>query len=100
MAVLMAAFAAVALLGQAVVARHRAGSAADLAALAAADRALDGERPACALAARVAAAQGAVLRRCVVVGEVSDVTAAVGGAQVRSRAGPPIAAPEPGTEPG
>jgi secretion/DNA translocation related TadE-like protein len=94
MAVLMAAFAAVALLGQAVVARHRAGSAADLAALAAADRALDGERPACALAARVASAQGAVLRRCVVVGEISDVTAAVGSAQVRSRAGPPIAVSE------
>ncbi|WP_370531932.1 pilus assembly protein TadG-related protein, partial [Streptomyces venezuelae] len=36
-------FAAVLALGQAVSARHRAGGAADLAALAAADRALWGE---------------------------------------------------------
>lgn len=41
-------FAAVLALGQAVAARHRAGGAADLAALAAADRALWGEAEACA----------------------------------------------------
>ena len=91
MAVLLAVFAALMLMCQAVVARHRAGGAADLAALAAADHALDGRRTACALAARVAAAQGAVLRRCAVSGEISDVVAEVGGARVRSRAGPAYA---------
>lgn len=87
-AVLLAVFAAVLLMDQAVTTRHRAGAAADLAALAAADHALDGERTACALAARVASAQGAVLRTCSLTGEVSDVTASVGRARARSRAGP------------
>ncbi|MGH3325877.1 MAG: Rv3654c family TadE-like protein, partial [Streptomyces sp.] len=40
-------------LGQAVSARHRAGGAADLAALAAADRALEGRGRACAAARQV-----------------------------------------------
>ncbi|GFN04959.1 hypothetical protein Smic_35150 [Streptomyces microflavus] len=61
-------FALVLALGQAVAARHRAGGAADLAALAAADRALEGAEAACEAARRVAAAQGAVLVRCAVQG--------------------------------
>jgi secretion/DNA translocation related TadE-like protein len=75
-------------MGQAVTARHRAGAAADLAALAAADHALLGQAQACSLAARTAAAQGARLLRCSVLGEIADVTAAVGPAHARSRAGP------------
>ncbi|MFD3536285.1 Rv3654c family TadE-like protein [Streptomyces sp. NPDC058661] len=91
-------FAAVLALGQAVAARHRAGGAADLAALAAADRALWGEAAACAVAARVATAQRAQLVRCAVRGEVAEVTARVVSGpyrpEVRSRAGPPGPAPE------
>ncbi|MFD5424522.1 Rv3654c family TadE-like protein [Streptomyces sp. NPDC127084] len=85
--------AAVLVLGRAVIARHRAGAAADLAALAAADRALEGIRLACAAAARVAAAQGTLLVRCAVETEIADVTVHAGHApytsEVRSRAGPP-----------
>nr|WP_127360371.1 Rv3654c family TadE-like protein [Actinacidiphila soli] len=87
-ALLCAATAGLLALSHALTARHRAGAAADLAALAAADHALEGEATACALAARVASAQGARLLRCAVVGEIADLTAAVGPAQVRSRAGP------------
>ncbi|MFE6851708.1 Rv3654c family TadE-like protein [Streptomyces sp. NPDC057674] len=85
-------FGAVLALGQAVAARHRAGGAADLAALAAADRALWGEAEACAAATRVAAAQGAELVGCAVRGELAEVTARVVRGpyrpEVRSRAGP------------
>ncbi|MFG2773789.1 Rv3654c family TadE-like protein [Streptomyces sp. NPDC048350] len=95
--VLCVVFGAVLALGQAVAARHRAGGAADLAALAAADRALWGEEAACAAAARVAGAQGASLVRCSVRGDVADVTAAVRlgpyAPAVRARAGPPQALP-------
>jgi len=87
-ALLCTATGALLTLGHALTARHRAGAAADLAVLAAADHALDGEAAACGLAARVAAAQGARLLRCAVVGEIADLTAAVGPAEVRSRAGP------------
>ncbi|MFJ4611940.1 Rv3654c family TadE-like protein [Streptomyces griseus] len=87
-------FAVVLALGQAVAARHRAGGAADLAALAAADRALEGAVAACGTARRVALAQGAVLVRCVVRGEIADVTARSGFGPylpaVRARAGPPV----------
>ncbi|MFE0702557.1 Rv3654c family TadE-like protein [Streptomyces sp. NPDC058872] len=87
-------FGAVLALGQAVVARHRAGGAADLAALAAADRALWGEVEACAAASRVASAQGAELLQCSVREEVAEVTTrGVHGPyrpEVRSRAGPPV----------
>lgn len=86
-------FGAVLALGQAVAARHRAGGAADLAVLAAADRALWGEAEACAVAARVAAAQRAELVRCALRGEIAEVTARVAAGpyrpEVRSRAGPP-----------
>ncbi|MFI2313556.1 Rv3654c family TadE-like protein [Streptomyces sp. CB00072] len=85
-------FAVVLALGQAVAARHRAGGAADLAALAAADRALDGAVVACGTARRVALAQGAELVRCAVHGEIADVTARSGFGPylptVRARAGP------------
>ncbi|WP_399437497.1 Rv3654c family TadE-like protein [Streptomyces sp. WAC07149] len=57
-AVLVAVFGGVLLLGQAVVARHRAGAAADLAALAAAASWAHGPERACAAARRVAGAQG------------------------------------------
>lgn len=98
-------------MGQAMVTRHRAAGAADLAALAAADHAGAGRQPACASAAEVARAQGARLLRCEVQGEVSDVTAASGSgffrAEARARAGPagPAGAPTdhweaPSTDPG
>jgi secretion/DNA translocation related TadE-like protein len=80
-------------LGQAVVAGHRAAGAADLAALAAADHWAEGRAAACAHADQVARAQGARLVRCVIVGDVSDVTAASSrgplAARVRARAGLP-----------
>ncbi|WP_405664081.1 flp pilus-assembly TadE/G-like family protein [Streptomyces sp. NBC_01166] len=86
-------FATVLALGQAVAARHRAGGAADLAALAAADQALRGAETACGAAGEVALAQGAEIVRCVVQGEIADVTARARfgpyAPEVRSRAGPP-----------
>ncbi|MBW8701841.1 hypothetical protein MBT84_19735 [Streptomyces sp. MBT84] len=89
---LCAVFGALLGQGEAVLARHRAAGAADLAALAAADHWADGEESACDTAGRVAAAQGSRLVRCAVVGEVSDVTAASASgpftAEVRARAGP------------
>ncbi|MDH6441080.1 secretion/DNA translocation related TadE-like protein [Streptomyces sp. SAI-144] len=91
-AVLCVVFGVVLALGQAVVVRHRASGGADLAALAAADHWADGPEVACALAEGVARDQGARLVRCVIVGEISDVTAAAGRgpftAEVRARAGP------------
>lgn len=64
-ALLVAACCAVLALGQAVVARHRASAAADLAALAAVSQAADGPGQGCAAAARVASAQRASLTTCV-----------------------------------
>ncbi|MFQ3562749.1 flp pilus-assembly TadE/G-like family protein [Streptomyces gramineus] len=94
--VLCAVFGVLLGLGQAVVVRHRAAGAADLAALAAADHWAEGTAAACARADRVARAQGARLARCVIVGDVSDVTTASGGgpfaAEVRARAGPAASA--------
>ncbi|WSZ52483.1 flp pilus-assembly TadE/G-like family protein [[Kitasatospora] papulosa] len=99
-ATLCAVFATVLALGQAVAARHRAGGAADLAALAAADQALRGVEAACGEATRVAAAQGAEIVRCGVRGEIADVTARARfgpyAPEVRSRAGPPQASPSVG----
>jgi secretion/DNA translocation related TadE-like protein len=105
MGVLLALFAAALLMDRAVIARHRAGAAADLAALAAADHALDGAPAACGLAARVASAQGATVVGCTVTGEIADITARVGPAQAHSRAGPPNALvppdpPDPSGPPG
>ncbi|MEV5316864.1 Rv3654c family TadE-like protein [Streptomyces sp. NPDC052687] len=96
-AVLCVVFAVVLALGQAVVARHRAAGGADLAALAAAGHWTRGTAEACARADRVARAQGTRLVRCVLVGEISDVSVAAGPApftaEVRSRAGPPGTVP-------
>lgn len=55
------------------VARHRADGAADLAALAAATRALDGEGAACRAAARTAALTGARAVSCRLDGDVATV---------------------------
>ncbi|WP_436847295.1 Rv3654c family TadE-like protein [Streptomyces buecherae] len=77
-------FAVVLSMGAVVVARHRAGGAADLAALAAADHALEGERVACGLAERVARAQGARVVKCAVRGEIADLVAEVPAARVAS----------------
>lgn len=99
-------FAAVLAMGQAVLARHRAGGAADLAALAAADLAPRGPEAACRAAAKVAAAQTVRLVRCAVIREVADVTAEADWgpytSAVRSRAGPGAGsgAPDGGVAPG
>ncbi|MFE0579062.1 Rv3654c family TadE-like protein [Streptomyces sp. NPDC058874] len=88
-----AVFAGVLLLGQAVLARHRAAAAADLAALAAAATWAHGPDTACTTALRVARAQGAELAWCHLGGEVADVAARVAAGpfrpEIRARAGPP-----------
>ncbi|GHH39452.1 Rv3654c family TadE-like protein [Streptomyces candidus] len=85
-------FAGVLAMAQVVVARHRAGGGADLAALAAAGAWARGEEVACGRAVEVAAAQGVRVVECAVRGEVADVSAAVSvgphAVVVRSRAGP------------
>lgn len=90
-------FAVVLAMGEAVVVRHRAAAAADLAALAAARHWPDGTAAACAPADRVARAQRARLVRCEIAGEVADVVAEAGHgpftAESRARAGP--SAPDP-----
>ncbi|MFJ7593090.1 Rv3654c family TadE-like protein [Streptomyces sp. NPDC097617] len=99
--VLGAVFGGVLLLGQAVVARHRAAAAADLAALAAAATWAHGPERACGAALRVARAQGAELGGCLLRGEVAEVTARVAAGPftpaIRARAGPP--GPPPGRDP-
>jgi secretion/DNA translocation related TadE-like protein len=97
-AVLTSLVLACAGLGAAVVARHRADSAADLGALAAADRSL-GRSPGdpCTAAARVVRAGGAQLTACRVASDASvSVSVQVplprpwsrlGVAQARARAG-------------
>jgi secretion/DNA translocation related TadE-like protein len=89
--VLVAVSALLAMLGTVAVARHRAASAADLAALAGARHLRDGT--ACDAAERVARAATAVLEDCRVGS--SDVTVRVGirvgllgTARARARAGP------------
>src|SRR4051812_11857974 len=86
------------LIGAAVVARHRATSAADLSALAGAGRAATGHADACATAADVARANAAALTTCslgadaVVEVQVSVAVrlgrAGVHEATARARAGP------------
>jgi len=85
-------------IGGAVVTRHRAGSAADFAALAGADALASGGADPCGAARRVAVRYGAVLTRCTTTGMVVDVVVelSAGGlvgpgrvATVRARAGPP-----------
>ncbi|HEU4347141.1 MAG TPA: Rv3654c family TadE-like protein [Actinoplanes sp.] len=65
---LVAAGMAGAAVGAARVGRHEARTAADLGALAGAQRAIEGEPVACAAAARFVTANGAVLTRCDVQG--------------------------------
>jgi secretion/DNA translocation related TadE-like protein len=105
--VLAAIGVAAVLVGSAVVARHRATTAADLAALAAAEQAVRGGDGPCAVAAAVARANGAGLTACAVEGSAVvdvavDVAVRLGPlgvrhAAARARAGP--VAPGPGTGP-
>lgn len=83
--------------GSAVLARHRAATAADLAALAAAVTVPDGEVAACAAARRIAARNSGSLARCAVSGEDVEVEVtrpvvlgSLGAwvASARARAGP------------
>lgn len=83
------------LLGAAVIARHRAQAAADLAALAGAARLPDGPAAACATAHSLARRMGASESHCAVDGLDVVVTIAValpgarlGPAQAGARAGP------------
>ena len=84
-------------LGSALVARHRTAAAADLAALAGATRAPEGQTVACARARAVAAANRAGLASCRVAGQVVEVVAVIRlsalfgvsmTARSRARAGP------------
>lgn len=69
---------AVVLMGAAVTARHRASTAADMAALAAAGHAVLGDPAPCVVAARIARANGAALDRCTVGAEATvEVTVGV-----------------------
>lgn len=97
--------AASVLVGAAVVARHRAGAAADLAALAVAVRAVRGDPAACGTGTSVAAANGADLVACsvgpgsVVAVEVS-VPVRLGPLGLLAAAGRARAGPVPwGTDP-
>lgn len=92
-----------ALLGGVAVARQRAASAADLAALAAADHALAGSTVACAAAGRIARDGGVELVSCRLEGaEVlvrirvlpGGLLGALGGITAAARAGPgPVSPP-------
>lgn len=83
--VLWVCVASVVLAGVAVVARHRAATAADMAALAAASVIArsdvtahpDGELSACTAADAVALANDAIVTRCQVIGQVADVSTSV-----------------------
>jgi secretion/DNA translocation related TadE-like protein len=89
---------AVGLVGAAVVARHRATGAADLAALAGAGRAVVGDARPCSAASLIASADGAVVDACTVrPGAVVEVHVHVvvrlgplgwSEAHARARAGP------------
>ncbi|WP_431901545.1 Rv3654c family TadE-like protein [Nonomuraea sp. bgisy101] len=101
-AVLFTVAMAFALVGMVRVAHHRAQSAADLSALAAARWALASPEKACAQASRLAARNGAELVRCALTEATVDVTVSVGlslpgvgerTVHARARAGPAIATP-------
>lgn len=79
------------------VVRQRAAAVADLAALAAAQHALEGPSVACGWAGRITAADAGRLLSCRLAGDVADVTVEVrpsgplgrlGAARSRARAGP------------
>lgn len=97
MAILVAVTVGGVCVGSAVIARHRAQSAADLASLAAAGRLADGADAACAQATAVARAMNTAVTQCVI--EHLDVVVtvetpvslgriAVGPARAAARAGP------------
>jgi secretion/DNA translocation related TadE-like protein len=92
--VVMVVAAAFAMAAAATVTRHRARNAADLAALAAAAQAWEGEQAACATAEELSRRNGAILRSCRLVGLDVLVTVEVrlsalaGAAQASARAGP------------
>jgi len=97
MAVLLTVTVACVYLGAAVIARHRAQAAADLAALAAAGGLADGAQAACAHAVAVAEAMDTSIARCEVTGldvvVTVDVSVALGRlgrgtARAVARAGP------------
>jgi secretion/DNA translocation related TadE-like protein len=96
-ALLLLVACTLAALAEVGLARSRAASAADLAALAAASRATAGPAAACAAAGSTARAAGAHLVTCRLTGAVVDVVAVVrpagpvgriGAATGRARAGP------------
>jgi secretion/DNA translocation related TadE-like protein len=96
-AVVVLVFASLLAIGAAIATRHRAASAADLAALAAAEHAPDGDQPACDRARWVAGQMGVHLDRCWLSGwdALVEVTAALpdplgafGAATAHARAGP------------
>jgi secretion/DNA translocation related TadE-like protein len=97
LALLMSIVLGVMVFGMAVVARHRAQAAADLAALAAAGRLASGDAVACAAASAVAGAMRSTMTTCsveeldVVVGvdvRVGLGRWGVGSARAQARAGP------------
>jgi secretion/DNA translocation related TadE-like protein len=97
MALLMAITIGGVYIGTAVIARHRAQAAADLAALAAATHIADGADAACAQASALAHAMHTTVARCVVEGLDVLVTVdspataghlGVGPARASARAGP------------
>ena len=97
MAVLLTITAGGGYVGSAVIARHRAQAAADLAAVAAAVRLADGADAACARASELARAMRTVVTRCAIEDLDALVTAdasmtfgrlGVGAARASARAGP------------
>lgn len=92
--ILLAVTTLVVHLGAAVIARHRAAAAADLAALAGASAAVRGSEAPCAAAGRIATTGSGRLDSCDVSGwEVRVVVSAAAGllgqrATARARAGP------------
>jgi secretion/DNA translocation related TadE-like protein len=88
MAVLLAVTVGGIYIGSAVVARHRAQSAADMAALAAALRLPEGAEPACGQASVIAKAMKAELAACEIDELDVVVTVQAGPARAAARAGP------------
>lgn len=97
MAIVMLAGGISAAVGVVAAERHRAGAAADAAAITAALESLDGPQAACHEAAAVAAMDGAVLAACQLTGPISEVAVRVrlpgplgrfGTATANARAGP------------
>ncbi|GAB3453606.1 hypothetical protein GCM10027570_32880 [Streptomonospora sediminis] len=70
-ALVLFAAAAVALVTAVRVDRHRASTAADLAAIAGAQRAAEGRQASCSTARSVAQANGAAMTRCSLAGDLS-----------------------------